>query len=205
MARLAIAQMPNAGNGPFAKAFVTALDTPKITVAKLFDLVNGSVAATTKGKQVPWIAASSAIDVPLWDDHVHSFALVIGNGAYKHIPPLKGAPRDGKAVGQELEAIGFKTRTPIDADPAVLTKEIDQFFQSLGNGDSAVLYYSGHGFSFNGVAYLPPLDAEATNETTLRRSSIPVATLMDRLSKTKAARKLLILDTHYPSLPGSGR
>src|SRR5262245_53258053 len=79
-------------SGPVAKAIVAALRSSKITIAGLFDQVNASVAAANKGRQVPWIAASGPIDVPLTENPAHSFALVIGNGAYTRLPVLKGAP-----------------------------------------------------------------------------------------------------------------
>jgi hypothetical protein len=111
-------------NGPVAKAILAALGSSKITIAGLFDQVNASVAAATNGRQIPWIAASSPIDVPLSDNPAHSFALVIGNGAYTHFPVLKGAPRDGKVIGEKLASIGFQTKTLIDADGASLTKRL---------------------------------------------------------------------------------
>jgi outer membrane protein OmpA-like peptidoglycan-associated protein len=192
-------------NGPVAKAIVAALASSKITIAGLFDQVSVSVAAATNGRQVPWMAASSPIDVPLAAEGSHALALVIGNGAYTQFPALTGAPRDAKAVGERLSSIGFQTKTLINADGASLAKEIAAFFQSLGAGDSAVVYYSGHGFSVNGVGYLPPLAGELRNADALSRSSIVVATVTDAFSRSKAARKLLILDTHYPPLAGADR
>jgi uncharacterized caspase-like protein len=187
-------------NGPVAKAIVDALQNSKITIAQLFDQVNSSVARATNGQQVPWITASDVIDVPLSGNTSHSFALVIGSGAYTHFPVLKGAPRDGKAVGKSLEGIGFQVKALIDVDGEPLAKAINDFVQSLSTGDSAFLYYSGHGFSANGAGYLPPLSGELADDDVLSRSSIAVATLIDGLARSKASRKVLILDTHYPPL-----
>jgi len=192
-------------NGPVAKAIVAALASSKITIAGLFDQVSASVAAMTNGRQVPWMAASSPVDVPLAAEGSHAFALVIGNGAYMQFPALTGAPRDGKAVGEKLSSIAFKTKTLIDADGAALAKEIDAFFQSLRTGDSAIVYYSGHGFSVNGAGYLPPLAGELRNADALSRSSIAVTAVTDAFSRSKAAQKLVILDTHYPPLAGADR
>jgi len=157
------------------------------------------------GRQRPWLTASAAIDVPLAASR--SFALVIGNGAYKHVDNLRGAPRDAQAVGDALKAIGYRTTTLIDADGDAVAKAIDDFENGLKDGDSAILYYAGHGFSVNGVGYLPSLSAEPTDAATLVRSSIPVDSLIGGMTRAGATRKILVLDTHYPPLPAipSGR
>jgi uncharacterized caspase-like protein len=68
-----------------------------------------------------------------------------------------------------------------------------------------LLYYSGHGFSVNGTNYLPSLTGDWANKDSLLRSSTAVAGIVERMSLSKAARKILILDTHYPPLPAPGQ
>jgi uncharacterized caspase-like protein len=187
-------------NGPVAKAIVAALENPQITVASLFDRVNADTLAATDGRQVPWMTAKAAINVPLAGDAGHSLALVIGNGAYKHVPALTGAPRDGVAVGEGLKKIGFQTVALIDSDREPLAQAVGSFLKDLKAGDTAVIYYSGHGFSVNGVEYLPSLATEVTDDDAAVRSSMAVDKLIDVLSASKATRKVLILDTHYPAL-----
>jgi hypothetical protein len=186
-------------NGPVAKAIATALSDAGITVAQLFDKVNSDVAAMTSGRQIPSIWASAAINVRLVG--MHSVALSIGNGAYVHVPPLKGAPRDARLVGDALGKIGFQTRTLIDSNRRAMEAALNDFFQGLSTDDTAVLYYSGHGFSVNGVDYLPSLDTgELAKEDAFIEASFPVNKLIDGFSQSKALRKILILDTHYPPL-----
>src|SRR3954464_8289906 len=65
-------------SGPVAKAIVTALQNPGITIAGLFDRVNASVAAATNGRQTPTLTAWAATDVPLYEKGRKSLALVVG-------------------------------------------------------------------------------------------------------------------------------
>jgi uncharacterized caspase-like protein len=61
-----------------------------------------------------------------------------------------------------------------------------------------VLYYSGHGFSLDGVEYLPALDSDISSESELAGSSMPISSLLEALTGSKAGKKILILDTHFP-------
>jgi uncharacterized caspase-like protein len=107
-------------------------------------------------------------------------------------------------VGDALRAIGYRTTTLIEVDSTALTKAVQEFESRLKDGDSAVLYYAGHGYSVNGVDYLPSLLIEPTNESTLSQS-IVVDELIGGMSRASAKRKIVILDTHYPALPQPAR
>jgi len=185
--------------GPVARAIAAALKNPNITIAGLFDEVTASVAAATDRLQLPSITASEPIGVPLHKPTGKSVALVIGNGAYTHFPPLSGAPHDADTVGERLREIGFKTKVLIDSPFTVLDNEIDRFVQGLGPDDTAVLYYSGHGFSLNGTNYLPSLETELpSNDSAGIGSFMAVSALLDRLAQSRAGKMIVILDTHFP-------
>jgi len=152
---------------------------------------NGPVA-----KAIVAALASSKITIAGLFDQVSASVAAMTNG--RQVPWMAASsPGDS--------SIAFKTKTLIDADGAALAKEIDAFFQSLRTGDSAIVYYSGHGFSVNGAGYLPPLAGELRNADALSRSSIAVTAVTDAFSRSKAAQKLVILDTHYPPLAGADR
>jgi uncharacterized caspase-like protein len=194
---------PECSSGPVAKAIVAALADRNITIAGLFDRVRTGVTASTKFEQIPWLTTSAPIEVPLSANTARSSALVIGNGAYERFPRLAGSPRDGKAVADSLERLGFTTRTLVDADGKAVDTAIDDFVRGLQAGDTAVLYYSGHGFSVNGKGYLPPLAGDPAQLDMLARSSIAVETLIGALAGSAATRRILILDTHYPEITRS--
>jgi uncharacterized caspase-like protein len=187
-------------NGPVAKAIVAALENPQVTIASLFDRVNADTMAATAGQQIPWMTAKAAINVPLAGGADHSFALAIGNGAYKHFPALTGAPRDGLAVIESLKKIGFQTTALIDSDREPLDQAVTGFLKDVKAGDTVVIYYAGHGFSVDGAGYLPSPATEMTDDDAAVRSSTAIDKLIAVLSASKATGKVLILDTHYPAL-----
>jgi hypothetical protein len=184
-------------SGPVAKAIAAALKNPNTTIAKFFDEVNIAVLRSTDATQSPTITASQPIDVPLKGTD-NAAARVSGNGAYAHFNRLQGSPRDAELVGKSFSDIGFRTRTVIDAKPTVLKKALEDFLSDLKPDDVAVLYYSGHGFSLDGVEYLPALDGEISSASELAGSSMPISSLMEALAESKAGKKILILDTHFP-------
>lgn len=96
-------------SGPVAKAIESALKTPRMTIAALFDAVNADVAATTHLSQKPRIEASQAINVPFVKNPEKASALVIGNGAYANLSRLESPPRDAEIVAKVLAEVGFRT------------------------------------------------------------------------------------------------
>lgn len=185
-------------SGPLAKAIETALKTQGVTISGLFDAVNADVGATTQLSQKPRLETSGPINVPLVRNPGRASALVIGNGAYANLVQLKGAPRDAEIVSKALGDAGFQTRTVIDAKLPALNATLHEFFSGLGVDDTAIVYYAGHGLQIDGENYLPAIEAEALDAKALTSSSIAVSELMDGLSRSKADRRILILDTHFP-------
>jgi uncharacterized caspase-like protein len=187
-------------SGPVSIAIADALKKPGITIAGFFDAVNAGVAAGTQRTQIPSISASTGIDVPLRNNSGKSFALVIGNGAYAHFTPLTGSPHDAAIVGKSLSNSGFETTTLIDAKLSDLTKAIEDFLSHVGKEDTAVVYYSGHGLSFSGAGYLPAIDAPLSDGEALTATSVRVEALIAQFSAAPAAKRILILDTHFPQI-----
>jgi hypothetical protein len=64
-------------NGPVAKALASALKSPKVTIAQLFDKLNDTVAKETKNSQMPSIVSSAPIDV-FFTNTRNSYAVVVG-------------------------------------------------------------------------------------------------------------------------------
>ncbi len=88
-------------------------------------------------------------EIALYKD---SYALVIGNGAYRvkngwH--PLPGAVEDVKEVAEVLERHGFKVTLKIDVTKAEFNEVFSAFIYESGKDkDSRLLfYYAGHGYT----------------------------------------------------------
>src|SRR5437867_445932 len=91
----------------------------------------------------PWGYDSASAD--------HRVALVIGNSAYQHAPPLANPTRDAQAIAAMFKKGGFAV---VDAhhDLANLQfkRAVRQFEDAANDADIAVVFYAGHGIEIRG-------------------------------------------------------
>jgi hypothetical protein len=138
------------------------------------------------------------------DDRV---ALVIGNGNYQHATKLPNPVNDATVVESKLRAAGFQTIVSKDAGIDALTSRLEQFYAAAKGGDTAVVFYAGHGIEHDKINYLLPTDAQlivgsglegdallASKRALLKRETIPLDALLTDLSRTGARLKLVVLD-----------
>ena len=94
---------------------------------------------------------------------VRHYALVVGNDAYKHVPPLKTAVNDARAVEAVLrEQYGFQTRLLLNATRQQIINALNSYRRELDAESSLLVYYAGHGVNDKEIekAYWLPVDAE---------------------------------------------
>jgi hypothetical protein len=120
-------------------------------------------------------------------------ALVMGNGAYAHAPPLANPPNDARAVASALETLGFQVTLAVDVTQQEALRKLDAFTAALSGADAALLYYSGHGLQLGGSNYLLPTDVEATSERSVRYGAVDVAEIVRDLQEN-AATSFVVLD-----------
>jgi hypothetical protein len=120
-------------------------------------------------------------------------ALVIGNGAYVHVPHLPNPSHDAEDVAAALKRTGFQTIVGIDLDQAGMQDAAIRFARAARTADIAVFYYSGHALQFAGVNYMVPVDAELRDEADLRRMT-RVDDMVSDLQQAKNLR-ILVLDS----------
>ena len=121
-------------------------------------------------------------------------ALVIGNSAYAALPALTSPASDTAAMAAALRRLGFAEVTERrDLDLAALKSEIKAFGTRAKSADWAVVFFAGHGFEYDGVNYLAPVDLKLSDEDEADDQALPLSELLD---KVKLARKLgvVILD-----------
>lgn len=85
-------------------------------------------------------------------------ALVIGNAAYRHLPPLPVAGADARALARKLSEVGVTVTLVQDAEIGVLAKAVESYIRSLQPAEPAVVYFSGYAVQDKGENYLLPLD-----------------------------------------------
>jgi len=123
-------------------------------------------------------------------------ALVIGNGAYENVVPLKNPVNDAADMCAALQRVGFKTLCFTNVrDRAEFDTRVKEYVGQLGANSVGVFYYSGHGVQAGNTNYLIPTEVQiksaAENPT---RFLYDVDDLFDRLGKKKTKFQLVILD-----------
>jgi len=120
-------------------------------------------------------------------------ALVIGNGAYAHVPHLPNPSHDAEDVAAALKRTGFETIVGLDLDQAGMQDAAIRFARAARTADVAMFYYSGHALQFAGVNYMVPVDAQLHDEADLRRMTRVDEVVAD-LQQAKNLR-ILVLDS----------
>lgn len=127
---------------------------------------------------------------------VDKFALVIGNDSYtKGKGRLKNTVSDANLMAQSLTTLGFTVTKRPNLNRSQMLAEITNFSERLPEGSTALVYYAGHGIQVDGSNYLLPVDMKPfENEASVPNNAYPLKTLLDRLSASKAAVNIVVLD-----------
>ncbi len=124
-------------------------------------------------------------------------ALVIGNNAYENVPKLMKAVNDANAVSKELATLGFEVVTADDVGRRAMSRALVELEGKVAPGDTALIYFAGHGFAIDGNNYLLPVDvplAGPGEEGLVIDAAFAASRLADRLQEKGAATVILILD-----------
>lgn len=130
-------------------------------------------------------------------DAAKRLALIIGNDTYSFVPKLAKARSDARAMAETMTGLGFETITAFDADRRGMNRAITSFTSRLEPGDTAMVFYAGHGVEIDGENHLLPIDiaaAENGNADFIRFESIALSDLLRRIQATGARTTLVFLD-----------
>lgn len=126
--------------------------------------------------------------------HGRRVALVLGNAAYAHVPPLMNSDRDAESVGGALSEAGFvKVTVATDLDRSQMQAMLQQFADEAAGADWAMIYYAGHGVEIQGLNYAIPIDASLE---ILRDAPSHAISISEMINSVRAAKtfRLIVLD-----------
>lgn len=115
-------------------------------------------------------------------------ALLIGNSAYDDLnwPALANAVNDIDHVCQAFAEAGFEVVDVRNATITELNSAIDAFSAKAAKADSAIVYYAGHGFEYNGRNFMVPVGAPVfATKNELEDDFIPLEKLLNAASQAK--------------------
>ena len=120
-------------------------------------------------------------------------ALVIGNAAYKHTPPLKNPRNDAIDMTAKLKDIGFTVIEGRDLDKAAMDRTVRDFAEKLAGADVGLFFYAGHGLQVGGRNYLVPTDAKLKTASAIDFEMVRLD-LVHRTMERESATNILIMD-----------
>jgi len=150
-------------------------------------------------KDKPAAAAKSEVSIP------RSYALIVGVANYKNLPEkaqLQFSERDAEAIysilispeGGNFHIENVHKLTGTKATLANVRNELENWLPAVAKDDDrVVIYFAGHGFVYDGKAYLAPYDLEPGN---IAGTGYPMETLGKVIgAKIKAKWKVLLTDS----------
>ena len=122
-------------------------------------------------------------------------ALVIGNAAYKHVPPLANSVNDARAMTLVLRRLGFKVFDVIDGDRNSMAQAISRMQADLkGQQAVAMLYYAGHGLQLDWRNFMVPVDANIDKADDVPKQTVDIEQVIKAFRDSKTRMNIIVLD-----------
>ncbi len=124
-------------------------------------------------------------------------ALVIGNGAYRHVDTLRNPDTDARLMAATLRGLGFTLvggGAQLDLDRAGMESAIHRFHAAIAPGSVAFFYYSGHGVQVDGANYLVPVSAAPATEADVPVQMVAADLVLQDMADAGAALNIVVLD-----------
>ena len=127
-------------------------------------------------------------------------AFSVGIDVYDNLPAheqLKKAVNDARAIGAALGDLGFLAVVEENVTKFAFTRAWQRFLERLEPGDTAAVFFAGHGVVIDGVNYLLPRDVPKVGpreDKVLAEWSIRFNDLMVELKRKGARVALFIVD-----------
>lgn len=125
------------------------------------------------------------------------FAFVVGNDSYQNVEPLKKAVNDARAVAATMRKLGFQVTLGENLGRREFNEKFSTFESAIQPGDTAFVFYSGHGVDLLGANYLIPVDAPKVNaqqQSLLKDEAISTDNMIQRLKSRGTRSQIVVLD-----------
>jgi TPR repeat protein len=148
------------------------------------------------------IAHASNATPPTGQVNESRVALVVGNGAYLHVPHLINPGNDAQLVASTLLKDDFQivdNHALKDLDKSAFESALHTFGDQIQHSAAqhptvALFYFAGHGIERQGVNYLVPISADPHRGSDVPLETIPLEEVLEQMADAGARLKILILD-----------
>jgi hypothetical protein len=124
-------------------------------------------------------------------------ALVIGQSAYRAVPPLSNPANDAKKITELLGNAGFEVTAVSDLSQDDMQKAVSNFAAKVaasGSDTVALVFYAGHGLQIDGENYLVPIDVDPKSEADIPLQAVRLNDLMNTLGALPTRMRIIMLD-----------
>jgi len=126
-------------------------------------------------------------------------AFVVGNAEYEHQRWLLENPyNDAQDMAKALRKLGFKVHQDkplLDLTKSQFNKELEDFSSGLPESALVVVYFAGHGITWNRENYLIPVESSISNVNELAQKAISLRNVLTTLlSYNNTGYNILLLD-----------
>ncbi|MCW6506598.1 caspase family protein [Lichenifustis flavocetrariae] len=151
-----------------------------------------------------------AAPIPVQAAEPHRVALVVGIGAYQHLPALPNTVGDARLIADKLRATGFDVDLETDLTKDQLTHVVRDFahkVEAAGPDAVSAFYYAGHGIQDDKQAnFLIGVDAEVKSQVDLPFEALPLDRTLETFEAAHPAVTLVMLDACRDNpLPATSR
>jgi hypothetical protein len=124
-------------------------------------------------------------------------ALVIGQSAYRSVPPLPNPANDAKAMSQLLTDSGFEVFAASDLTQDEMREKVGDFAAKVaakGPDTVALVFYAGHGLQIDGENFLVPIDVNPKREADIPLQAVRVNDILNTLTSVPSKMRIMLLD-----------
>ncbi|WP_274534064.1 caspase family protein [Rhizobium sp. RSm-3] len=125
------------------------------------------------------------------------WALIIANDDYTNIEPkMPSAIADGKGMAEKLGGINFKVTTVSNLKNfSAFDKALKEFARKVSEDDLVVVYFSGHGFIYNGSNYMVGTSMpQPMSKGDILKFALPSETITDYFDVASPGAVVLLVD-----------
>jgi len=122
-------------------------------------------------------------------------ALVVGNGAYRHVSRLRNTVNDARSIGAALQESGFEVTLVADATRADMLAAAQQHLRTLeARKCVGLVYFATHGLQLAWRNYLLPVDAAIARSEDVPAQCLDLGTITDGVKRAGNPMNVIILD-----------
>jgi uncharacterized caspase-like protein len=119
-------------------------------------------------------------------------ALIVGNSAYTHAGALINPANDAADMAAALREVGIQVILGLDLDKRGFDLKVRDFARALGDADTGIFFYAGHGLQVAGRNYLVPVDAQLQNERDLDFEAVALDFVLKQMELEREAKTNIV-------------